>query len=74
MNIAIKRPRKPKKASSPSRPESNLVSGVQQGQSNEIARKAYQLWEQRGRQDGSALRDWLDAEAIVMEQGHEDRK
>ncbi|HEU5407321.1 MAG TPA: DUF2934 domain-containing protein, partial [Nitrospira sp.] len=30
-----------------------------------ISRKAYELWEQRGRQEGSALRNWLDAEEIV---------
>lgn len=35
-----------------------------------ISQKAYELWEQRGRQEGSALRDWLDAEEIVMEEIH----
>ncbi|MCP9451818.1 MAG: DUF2934 domain-containing protein [Nitrospira sp.] len=39
-----------------------------------IAKKAYELWEQRGRQDGNDLRDWLDAEAIVMEEIHEARE
>lgn len=39
-----------------------------------ISRKAYELWEQRGRQEGSALRNWLDAEAIVMEEIHEARE
>ena len=39
-----------------------------------IARKAYELWEQRGRQEGSALRDWLDAEEIIMEEIHEARE
>lgn len=38
-----------------------------------ISRKAYELWEQRGRQEGSALRDWLDAEEIIMEEIHEAR-
>lgn len=27
-----------------------------------IAQRAYQLYEQRGRQDGRALEDWLNAE------------
>ncbi|HSA84589.1 MAG TPA: DUF2934 domain-containing protein [Nitrospira sp.] len=36
-----------------------------------ISRKAYELWEQRGRRDGNALGDWLDAEKLVMEQIHE---
>lgn len=39
-----------------------------------ISRKAYELWEQRGRQDGNDLRDWLDAEDIVMEEIHEARE
>jgi hypothetical protein len=39
-----------------------------------ISRKAYELWEQRGRQEGSALRDWLDAEEIIMEEIHEARE
>lgn len=39
-----------------------------------ISRKAYELWEQRGRQEGNAFRDWLDAEVIVMEEIHEARE
>lgn len=39
-----------------------------------ISRKAYELWEQRGRQEGNALRDWLDAEEMVMEEIHEARE
>ena len=39
-----------------------------------IVRKAYELWEQRGRQEGNQLRDWLDAEEIVMEEIHEARE
>ena len=39
-----------------------------------ISRKAYELWEQRGRQEGNALRDWLDAEEIIMEEIHEARE
>jgi hypothetical protein len=39
-----------------------------------ISRKAYELWDQRGRRDGNALRDWLDAEKLVMEQIHEARE
>ena len=30
-----------------------------------IALKAYELYEQRGREDGHALEDWLTAEAII---------
>lgn len=39
-----------------------------------ISQKAYELWEERGRQEGNALRDWLDAEEIVMEEVHEARE
>ena len=34
----------------------------------EVARVAYGLYEQRGREDGHALDDWLNAEAVVREQ------
>jgi hypothetical protein len=44
------------------------------GKWERISRKAYELWEQRGRQEGNALRDWLDAEEIVMEEIHETRE
>jgi hypothetical protein len=39
-----------------------------------IARKAYELWEERGRREGYELEDWFDAEAIVMEEIHEARE
>jgi hypothetical protein len=39
-----------------------------------IATKAYELWDARGRRDGHALQDWLDAETIVMEEMHEARE
>ena len=33
----------------------------------EVARVAYELYEQRGRVDGHDLEDWLKAEAIVRQ-------
>ncbi len=39
-----------------------------------IARKAYELWEERGRRENRALEDWLDAETAVMEEIHEARE
>jgi hypothetical protein len=39
-----------------------------------IFRKAYELWEQRGRLEGDALQDWLDAETIVRNEVHEARQ
>ena len=31
-----------------------------------IAKKAYELYEQRGRQEGRALEDWLNAESQLL--------
>lgn len=39
-----------------------------------IRTKAHELWEARGRQEGNDLRDWLDAEEMVMEEIHEARE
>jgi DUF2934 family protein len=39
-----------------------------------IAQKAYELYEQRGMQEGYALNDWLEAEAIVMKEIHGTRE
>jgi len=36
-----------------------------------IAAKAYALYEERGRREGYALQDWLDAEYIVNEKIYE---
>ncbi len=44
------------------------------GMWDRISRKAYELWLQRDCQEGNALRDWLDAEDIVMEEIHEARE
>jgi len=34
---------------------------------DEIARVAYELYEKRGRSHGHELKDWLEAEEIVLE-------
>jgi len=36
------------------------------GLSDRIAEKAYELWERRGRRDGDGVKDWLDAEQMVI--------
>ena len=36
-----------------------------------IAKKAYELVEQRGRQSGRDLEDWLEAEELVRKEMHE---
>jgi hypothetical protein len=44
------------------------------GMRERISRKAYELWQERGYRDGQDLENWLDAEAIVMEEIHEARE
>ena len=44
------------------------------GMRERISRKAHELWQERGYRDGQDLEDWLDAEAIVMEEIHEARE
>ena len=61
---------KPSSGPSKARKPIELPGGIWE----RISRKAYELWEQRGRQEGSALRDWLDAEEIIMEEIHEARE
>jgi hypothetical protein len=39
-----------------------------------ITRKAYELYEQRDKQDGWDLADWLEAEEIVMDELHQARE
>jgi hypothetical protein len=59
----------------PSRsPSAQTPIELPEGTWERIRTKAYELWEQRGRQEGQALRDWLDAEEIVMEEIHEARE
>ena len=44
------------------------------GMTERISKKAFELWQDRGYRDGHDLEDWLDAEAIVMEEIHEARE
>ena len=41
---------------------------VPEGTWQRISDKAYELYELRGRREGYALQDWLDAERIVLGQ------
>ena len=45
-----------------------------EGMRDRILSKAFELWQERGYRDGHDLEDWLDAEAIVMEEIHEARE
>jgi hypothetical protein len=44
------------------------------GMRDRISKKALELWQDRGYRDGHDFEDWLDAEAIVMEEIHEARE
>ena len=70
MIVAVRKSRKGTKTSQRPR-DAERSPAVGTSLSERIARKAYELWEQRGRQNNSALQDWLDAEAMVMEEAHE---
>lgn len=49
--------------SQPATPASSAKTGQAQ---DRIARRAYELYEQRGRQEGRALEDWLNAERQLV--------
>lgn len=71
--VSAKRIRKATRTSAPSRrPEPPAVPG--ESLVERIAQKAYELWEQRGRQAGNALQDWLDAETLLKHEAHESRE
>jgi hypothetical protein len=60
-------PSKKKAATTPSGPEVDLRDQIGAGRPSEeievlIRFRAYELWEQKGREHGRALEDWLEAE------------
>jgi hypothetical protein len=54
----------PAKRSEPTRTTPNPTIEEQ------IRRRAYELYEARGKQDGQELDDWLQAEAEILGTGH----
>lgn len=74
MNVTIKKqPTRTKTGPTPAAQPRTPIE-LPEGTWDRIAQKAYELWEQRGRRDGQALQDWLDAESIVMDEIHEARE
>jgi hypothetical protein len=55
-----------KKLKAPSRENAGNEGYTQVELVVEIRRRAYKLYEQRGRADGHALEDWLQAEAEMV--------
>lgn len=75
MKVAVKKNGSVKTASSRPAPMSRQQPiELPDGMWERIGPKAYELWEQRGCREGYALEDWLDAEAMVMEEIHEARE
>jgi hypothetical protein len=50
----------------PNSAQRQAVSLHDPSQMKKIAEMAYHLWEKRGRPHGNDMRDWLEAEKIVM--------
>ena len=44
----------------------NDVHGRPAGLEDEIRRRAYEIWEDRGRREGKELEDWCRAEAEIL--------
>lgn len=74
MRTVVKKTGAEKGRSSPAAIRPKTPIELPEGMWERIAQKAYELWEQRGRQAGNDLGDWLEAEAIVMEEIHEARE
>ena len=74
MHVVMKKTKTSKTPAPAPVPASQSPIELPEGMWDRIARKAYDLWDARGRRDGHALQDWLDAEAIVMEEIHEARE
>lgn len=74
MNVRVKKARtaKASQAGSGARPGKPIE--LPEGTWERIRAKAHELWETRGRPEGSDLQNWLDAEVIVMEEIHEARE
>jgi len=47
-------------------PEQASKGAQAQDRQDRIARRAYELYEQRGRQEGRALEDWVNAEQQLV--------
>lgn len=63
----------PPPGSTAGQPAANPIE-LPDGMWERISQKAHELWQKRGSREGYALEDWLDAEAMVMEEIHESRE
>jgi hypothetical protein len=49
------------------------LSSIPINREEEIRRRAYELYQERGESSGSSLEDWLQAEAEVLDNQHTQR-
>ncbi len=50
--------------------KAHRAAATEEPQEQDIARLAYQFYEERGRVDGYDMEDWLRAEALLREPAH----
>ena len=62
----ISHPATPAMSAGTSKASPNGAKAGSPEQASKSARRAYELYEQRGRQDGRALEDWLKAERQLV--------
>ncbi|NWF73337.1 MAG: DUF2934 domain-containing protein [Nitrospirae bacterium] len=74
MTSAVKPPIKKKSSKRSPLAASPQAIELPDGMRERISRKAYELWQERGYREDQDLENWLDAEAIVMEEIHEARE
>ena len=67
-------PRPPTPATSKVRPERRNRSQSKEPRLTRIARRAHQLYEARGRNDGRDFDDWLQAEREIDEESEKDER
>ena len=53
----------------PEKPTTNIASESHPNLEEEIRRRAHELYEERGREDGHDMEDWLRAEAEITGTG-----
>ena len=74
MTSAVKLPVKKKPSMRSSLTASPQSIELPDGMRDRISNKSFELWRERGYRDGHDLEDWIDAEALVMEEIHEARE
>ena len=64
---------KPSTATPPRLAIANQITGLTNDVQEQIRRRAYEFYQERGREDGRDLADWLQAESEVTRPGSKAR-